>query len=95
VLVRVIATSVNRPDIVQREGNYPPPEGDSEILGLEVAGTIEQIGEAVTGWSVGDRIMSLVGGGGYSEFAVAYADHLMPIPESMSFKEAACVCERT
>jgi len=93
VLVRVIATSVNRPDIVQREGNYPPPEGDSEILGLEVAGTIEQIGEAVTGWSVGDRIMTLVGGGGYAEFAVAYADHLMPIPESMSFEEAACVCE--
>ncbi len=93
VLVRVIATSVNRPDIVQREGNYPPPEGDSEILGLEVAGTIEQIGEAVTGWSVGNRVMTLVGGGGYAEFAVAYADHLMPIPESMSFEEAACVCE--
>jgi NADPH2:quinone reductase len=93
VLVRVIATSVNRPDIVQREGNYPPPEGDSEILGLEVAGTIEQIGEAVTGWSVGDRVMTLVGGGGYAEFAVAYADHMMPIPESMSFEEAACVCE--
>ncbi len=93
VLVRVIATSVNRPDIVQREGNYPPPEGDSEILGLEVAGTIEQIGEAVTGWSVGERVMTLVGGGGYAEFAVAYADHLLPIPESMSFEEAACVCE--
>ena len=93
VLVRVAATSVNRPDIVQREGNYPPPEGDSEILGLEVAGTIEEIGRQVSGWSVGDRVMTLVGGGGYAEYAVAYADHLIPMPESMRFEEAACVCE--
>jgi putative PIG3 family NAD(P)H quinone oxidoreductase len=93
VLVKVEATSVNRPDIVQREGNYPPPKGDSEILGLEVAGTIEELGPKVTGWSVGDRVMSLVGGGGYAEYAVAYADHLIPVPESMSFEEAACVCE--
>jgi len=93
VLVKVVATSVNRPDIVQRQGNYPPPEGDSEILGLEVAGTIAAIGQGVTGWSIGDRVMTLVGGGGYAEFAVAYADHLIPIPESMSFEEAACVCE--
>jgi putative PIG3 family NAD(P)H quinone oxidoreductase len=93
VLVKVAATSVNRPDIVQREGSYPPPRGDSEILGLEVAGTIDALGQQVSGWSVGDRVMTLVGGGGYAEFAVAYADHLMPIPESMSFEEAACVCE--
>jgi len=93
VLIRVAATSVNRPDIVQREGNYPPPTGDSEILGLEVAGTIVEINQQVNGWSVGDRVMTLVGGGGYAEFALAYADHLLPIPESMSFEEAACVCE--
>lgn len=93
VLIKVVATSVNRPDIVQREGNYPPPTGDSEILGLEVAGTIDEIGQQVSGWSIGDRVMTLVGGGGYAEFAVAYADHLLPIPESMSFEEAACVCE--
>lgn len=93
VLVKVAATSVNRPDIVQRQGNYPPPKGDSEILGLEVAGTIEALGPEVTGWSVGDRVMTLVGGGGYAEYAVAYADHLIPIPDSMSFEEAACVCE--
>ncbi len=93
VLIKVVATSVNRPDIVQREGNYPPPKGDSEILGLEVAGTVEEIGPEVQGWSVGDRVMSLVGGGGYAEFAIAYADHLIPVPESMSFEEAACVCE--
>ena len=93
VLVKVVATSVNRPDLVQREGKYPPPPGDSEILGLEVAGTIEELGAGVTGWSIGDRVISLVGGGGYAEYAVAYAGHLMRIPESMSFEEAACVCE--
>lgn len=93
VLVKVIATTVNRPDLVQREGKYPPPPGDSEILGLEVAGTIEEVGAGVTGWQKGDRVMSLVGGGACAEYAVAYADHLMPIPETMSFEEAACVCE--
>ncbi len=93
VLVKVMATSINRPDLVQREGKYPPPPGDSEILGLEVAGVVEELGAGVTGWSVGDRVMTLVGGGGYAEFAVAYAAHLMRIPESMSFEEAACVCE--
>jgi NADPH:quinone reductase len=93
VLVRVHATSINRPDLVQREGKYPPPPGDSEILGLEVSGVIEELGPGVTGWKVGDRVMSLVGGGGYAEYAVAYANHLMRIPESMSFEEAACVCE--
>ena len=93
VLVKVFATSVNRPDLVQREGKYPPPPGDSEILGLEVAGVIEELGAGVSGWKAGERVMTLVGGGGYAEFAVAYAGHLMRIPESMSFEEAACVCE--
>lgn len=93
VLVKVHATSINRPDLVQREGKYPPPPGDSEILGLEVAGTIEELGAGVTGWQVGQRVMTLVGGGGYAEYAVAYASHLMEIPESMTFEEAACVCE--
>ena len=93
VLVKVFATSINRPDLVQREGKYPPPPGDSVILGLEVSGIIEELGAGVTGWQVGDRVMTLVGGGGYAEFAVAYAGHLMRIPESMSYEEAACVCE--
>ncbi|GAW67353.1 NADPH:quinone oxidoreductase [Geoanaerobacter pelophilus] len=93
VLVKVYATSINRPDLVQREGKYPPPPGDSEILGLEVAGVIEELGPGVTGWKKGDRVVSLVGGGGYAEYAVAYACHLMPIPESVSFEEAACICE--
>jgi putative PIG3 family NAD(P)H quinone oxidoreductase len=93
VLVKVVATSINRPDLVQREGKYPPPPGDSEILGLEVAGTIAELGPNVAGWKVGDRVLSLVGGGAYAEYAVAYAGHLMPIPASMTFEEAACVCE--
>ncbi|MBN1958471.1 MAG: NAD(P)H-quinone oxidoreductase [Desulfuromonadales bacterium] len=93
VLIKVVATSINRPDLVQRMGNYPPPPGDSEILGLEVAGTIAETGSDVKGWKVGDRVMALVGGGGYAEYAVAYENHLMTIPESMSFEEAACVNE--
>ncbi|MDT8441143.1 MAG: NAD(P)H-quinone oxidoreductase [Desulfuromonadales bacterium] len=93
VLIKVVATSINRPDLVQRQGNYPPPPGDSEILGLEVAGTIAELGADVDGWQVGDRVITLVGGGGYAEYAVAYASHLMRIPDSMSFAEAACVCE--
>ncbi len=93
VLIKVVATSINRPDLVQRAGNYPPPPGDSEILGLEVSGTIAEVGPGVADWQVGDRVISLVGGGAYAEYAVAYASHLMPIPASMSFEEAACICE--
>jgi len=93
VLVQVRATSVNAPDIVQRKGKYPPPEGDSNILGVEMAGIITSTGPGVTGWRPGDRVMGLVGGGGYAEYAAARADHLIPIPESMSFEQAACVCE--
>ena len=93
VLVKVVATSINRPDLVQRAGNYPPPPGDSVILGLEVSGTIAELGPGVENWQVGDRVVSLVGGGGYAEYAVAYASHLMRIPDSVSFEEAACICE--
>ncbi len=93
VLIEVAATSVNRPDLVQREGNYRPPPGESPILGLEVAGTVAALGEGVHDWHEGERVMALIGGGGYAERALAYAAHLMPVPESMSFEEAACVCE--
>ncbi len=93
VLIKVAATSINRPDLVQREGKYPAPPGDSEILGLEVSGIIESVGSAVSEWKPGDRVLALVGGGGYAEYAVAYANHVMPMPASMSFEEAACVCE--
>jgi putative PIG3 family NAD(P)H quinone oxidoreductase len=93
VRVKVSATSVNRADIIQRQGHYPSPPGESEILGLEVAGVIDALGPGVDGWKPGDRVMSLVAGGGYGQYALAYAGHLMPIPESMSFAEAACVSE--
>lgn len=93
VLIKVRATSINRPDLVQREGKYPPPKGESEILGLEVAGTIERLGPGVAGYAVGDRVMSLVGGGGYAEYAVAHGDHLIRIPDAMGFESAAAVCE--
>lgn len=93
VLIKVVATSINRPDLVQRAGNYPAPAGDSEILGLEVSGVIEELGSDAKGWKVGDRVIALVGGGGYAEYAVAYDNHVMALPESMSFEEGACVCE--
>ena len=93
VLIKTAATSVNRPDIIQRQGNYPPLKGESKILGLEVAGIVEAIGPAVQKFDVGERVMALVGGGGYGEFVCAYENHLIRIPNSMNFREAACICE--
>src|SRR4051794_9602841 len=71
VLIAVAAAGVNRPDVMQRSGQYPPPPGASDIPGLEVAGTIAQIGDGVTGYGIGDRVCALVTGGGYAEFCVA------------------------
>ena len=93
ILIKVMNASVNRPDVIQRQGNYPPPPGDSEILGLEVAGTVEAVGEDATRYQVGDRVVALVGGGGYAEYALAYEEHAMKIPDSVSFEQAACICE--
>ena len=93
VLVRVRASALNRADLLQRLGKYPPPVGESEILGLEVAGEIEAIGRDVTGCSKGDRVFSLVGGGGYAEKAVVNYRLALPIPEGWSFNEAAAVPE--
>jgi len=93
LLIKVHACSVNRPDIVQREGNYPPPAGDSKIIGLEVAGTVESTGEGVSRYKTGDRVFALVGGGGYAEYAIAYEGHVMPIPEALDYRQAACICE--
>jgi len=93
LLIKVAATSVNRPDVIQRQGNYPPPKGESEILGLEAAGTVAAVGDDVDGWQVGDRVLALLAGGGYAEFAVARADHAMQIPAGLDFRHAACVCE--
>ena len=93
VLIRVAATSVNRPDVMQRQGRYPPPPGESQILGLEIAGTIAGLGANVQGFSLGERVLALVGGGAYAELSVAHAGHVMRIPERLSFLEAACICE--
>lgn len=93
LLIRVHATSVNRPDVIQRQGNYPPPPGDSEVLGLEVAGVVESVGDGITRFSPGDRVVALVGGGGYAEYALALEGHSMALPESISFEQAACICE--
>ena len=95
VRVRVMATSVNRADIIQRQGNYPPPKGESQILGLEVAGVVDVLGPGVDDWNPGDRVMGLVAGGGYAEYALVYDSHLMPIPEGMDYTEAACISETT
>ena len=93
VLIRVIATSVNRADTQQRMGNYPPPPGESEILGLEAAGVVEEVGPGVRDLRPGDRVMTLLGGGGYAEFATAAASTCMRIPESLDFIQAAAITE--
>ncbi len=93
VLVRIAATAVNRADTQQRKGNYPPPPGESEIMGLEGAGVIEAIGSGVEGWKVGDRVMTLLGGGGYAAFARASKGTLMAVPDGFSMTEAAAIPE--
>ena len=93
LLVRVHATALNRADLMQREGRYPPPPGASEILGLEVAGTVEQVGAACEGWEVGDRVCGLLSGGGYAQKAVLAGAMAMKIPASLSFEEAAAIPE--
>jgi putative PIG3 family NAD(P)H quinone oxidoreductase len=93
VRIRIAATSVNRADLHQRAGNYAPPPGDSEILGLECAGVIDALGQGVSGWRPGDRVMTLLGGGGYADYAVAPAGTLMPVPESLDLIQAAALPE--
>ena len=93
VLIRVRAAGVNRPDLLQRTGAYPPPPGASDVLGLEIAGEIEAVGESVTRWAVGDRVCALLGGGGYAELAVVDARHVLPIPEGLDFVQAAVLPE--
>ncbi|SDQ35496.1 NAD(P)H-quinone oxidoreductase [Brevundimonas sp. 374] len=93
VLIRVRAAGVNRPDLLQRTGAYPPPPGASDVLGLEIAGEIEAVGEGVTRWAVGDRVCALLGGGGYAELAVVDARHVLPIPEGLDYVQAAVLPE--
>ena len=90
---RVRAAGVNRPDIVQRQGRYPAPPGASDILGLEAAGEVDQIGEGVDRWTVGDRVCALLGGGGYAEYAVVDARHALPVPDDIDLAQAAALPE--
>jgi tumor protein p53-inducible protein 3 len=93
VLVDIYATALNRADLLQREGNYPPPPGASDILGLEMAGRISAVGTNVTGWQVGDRVCALLPGGGYAEQTNVPHQMLMPIPDNWSYEQAAAVPE--
>jgi putative PIG3 family NAD(P)H quinone oxidoreductase len=88
VLLDVVASAVNRADLLQRQGNYPPPPGASEILGLECAGRIAALGEGVTGWSVGDEVCALLAGGGYAQRVAVPAAQLLPVPEGVDLVTA-------
>ena len=93
VLIKVAAAGINRPDIAQRYGLYAPPPGASDIPGLEVAGAITAIGAEVDGFKVGDRVCALVSGGGYAEYCTAPAGQCLPVPENLTFVEAASLPE--
>jgi putative PIG3 family NAD(P)H quinone oxidoreductase len=93
VLVRVAAAGVNRPDVMQRQGRYPPPAGASDIPGMEVAGEIVALGPDVSGLSIGDQITALLPGGGYAEYALAAAPLCLPVPRGLTMVEAAALPE--
>jgi putative PIG3 family NAD(P)H quinone oxidoreductase len=89
VLVKVSAAGVNRADLLQAAGHYPPPPGASELLGMEVSGVVEAIGEGVTGWPVGQEVCALLAGGGYAEYVAVPAGQLLPIPRGVELHDAA------
>ncbi len=93
VLIKVAASGVNGPDIWQRQGAYPPPPGASDLLGLEIAGTVVALGEGAGNWSAGDTVCALTNGGGYAEYCPAEASHCLPIPKGLSLVEAAALPE--
>jgi len=93
VLIKVAAAGINRPDIAQRKGIYPPPPGASDIPGLEIAGTITALGEGVGRWHIGDKVCGLVSGGGYAEYCTIPEGQCLPKPENLSFAEAASLPE--
>jgi putative PIG3 family NAD(P)H quinone oxidoreductase len=93
VLIKVAAAGISRPDLMQRQGLYPAPAGASPILGLEVAGTVVEIGNAISGFNIGDQVCALVNGGGYSEYCLASAVCCLPIPKGFSFIQAAALPE--
>lgn len=93
VLVDVAAAGINRADLMQRYGLYPPPAGITDILGMEVSGTIAAVGPGVSRWHVGDQVCALIAGGGYAQYAVVPADQLLPIPDGISLIDAAALPE--
>lgn len=93
VLVQVAATAVNRADLLQRQGFYPPPPGASDVIGLECSGTVAALGEGVTGWAVGDRVCALLAGGGYAEQVVVPAGQVMSVPDGVDLVTAAALPE--
>jgi len=93
VLIRVAAAGVNRPDVAQRSGGYPPPPGASDLPGLEIAGEVVALGPGVDQWRIGDRVMALVSGGGYAEYCTAPAPQCMAVPDGMDMVTAAAIPE--
>ncbi len=93
ILVKVAAAGVNRPDVMQRQGLYPPPDGAPDIPGLEIAGEIVALGAGVKRWKAGDRTMALVIGGGYAQYCLAHETHALPVPAGLSDIEAAAIPE--
>ena len=93
VLIKVKSAGINRPDLIQREGNYPAPPGHSQILGLEVSGTVIKLGAKVKEFSLDDKVAALVNGGGYAEYCVADEKQTFLIPKNLSFDEATCIPE--
>ncbi|NIK78320.1 putative PIG3 family NAD(P)H quinone oxidoreductase [Paenibacillus castaneae] len=93
LLVKVKATALNRADLLQKRGHYPPPIGASPILGLEMSGVVEEVGTSVKDWKIGDRVHALLPGGGYAQYAAIPAGMAMRIPDAFSFEEAAAIPE--
>ena len=93
IVIEVAYAGVNRPDIMQRDGRYPPPPGASDLLGLEASGVVAARGPDVDRWKVGDRVTALLPGGGYAEYAVTRAEHALPVPGGMDLREAASLPE--
>jgi len=93
ILIKVAAAGVNRPDVAQRSGSYPPPPGASDLPGLEVAGEVVALGEGVTKRKIGDKVMSLVAGGGYAEYCLTHETHAIPVPSNFLMIEAAATPE--
>ena len=93
ILVKVAAAGVNRPDVRQRQGTYPPPKGATDIPGLEIAGEVAALGPDVKRWKVGDKVCALVVGGGYAQYCLAYEPHALPVPPALSMVEAAAIPE--